>query len=135
LHSLVAFWCDWGREIGEGVEGLYRCSGLARGLGIRWNRTDEGDAMFGPVSCSRWKTTDSWGPPISGCAAGQHTNSVQELAGWASFGLWAKTTPPAFSHFLYSFSIFWILICFKLCNFIQINSNKFLNFLKFTAIF
>jgi hypothetical protein len=33
--------------------GFYRRSSLTRGLGFRENRTDERDAVFGSVSCSR----------------------------------------------------------------------------------
>jgi hypothetical protein len=60
---------------------FYWRSGLARGLGFRRNWTNEGDTVFGPVSCSRWKTTDRWGPPVSGCAARQHTDSVRGVSG------------------------------------------------------
>jgi hypothetical protein len=49
-----------GGRLERASRGFYRRSGLARGLGFRWNRTDEDDAVFGPVSCSRWKMTDRW---------------------------------------------------------------------------
>jgi hypothetical protein len=52
----AAQWCsdaiDGGR-LEEASRGFYSRSGLARGLGFRMNRTDERDAVFGSVSCSR----------------------------------------------------------------------------------
>jgi hypothetical protein len=40
----------WRSDVIEGG----RLERVSRGLGFRWNRTDEGVAVFGPVSCSRW---------------------------------------------------------------------------------
>jgi hypothetical protein len=59
-ESVDQFRAAWRRfgviEGGDSVgasRGFYSRSGLARGLGFRWNRTAVRDAVFGSVSCSR----------------------------------------------------------------------------------
>jgi hypothetical protein len=89
-----------------------------------------GEAVLGPVSCLRRKTTDRWGPPVSGCAAVQHIDSVRRgnRLGWL-WPLGRNDAPVLFSFFLFlSLFFFYFLFCFiSFAYFIQINSNKFLN--------
>jgi hypothetical protein len=67
--------------------GFYSRSGLARGLGFRRNRTAERDTVFGPVSCSRWKTTDRWGRHVSGGEEGLMGGAQVSGAGAYRFGI------------------------------------------------
>jgi hypothetical protein len=76
-----------------------------------------GDAVLGPVSCPRRKTTDRWGPPVSE-GEGKADVPIQvggDAGPWAAFLAGPVHFPSAFLLFLYSF----ILYSFSVFSFVS----------------
>jgi hypothetical protein len=78
-----------------------------------------------PVSCTGKKKTDMWGPPVSGCAMAQCTDSVQrgKRAGPA-LAAGPKRRPRPFLLFLFLFLFLFVFFSFVFIFFCKLDSNQ-----------